>query len=421
MSQAEQTIREIPVAIIGYGTAGVNSIIGLRTAGYEGEIAVFSNTDIRPYSPMMTSYYAGGKKAYDECFPWTADELDSLDVQVMANCPVTGLDVGNHLIQTDGGSFRYQKCILATGATPQTVGCPPIEGYEPIVLRTMDDAERLKKAIESPACWRVLVSGASMVALKSLEACLDRGVDVTIVGMNPHVLDFNAFEEAAVRFERGLESKGVHMRFGQTMRSIELYDDAEEGNLGVTFSDDETEFFDEIVVCHGMKCNLDFLPEGALDMDRALLVDEFMRTSDPDVYAAGDIAQALELISGERRIVGIWKNAARQGAVAGAAVAAELSGGNPAPEIAYTGSIPTNTIAVNGTLFISAGTMEMTPERYKEVRETDDMTVVYLFENLPGGDRRLVGFNLVCDHDEEGGVAYDTGAMLTLQIEAACK
>ena len=205
------------------------------------------------------------------------------------------------------------------------------------------------------------------------------------------------------------------------MRSIELYDDAEEGNLGVTFSDDETEFFDEVVVCHGMKCNLDFLPEGALDMDRALLVDKFMRTSDPDVYAAGDIAQALELISGERRIVGIWKNAARQGAVAGAAVAAELSGGEPAPEIAYTGSIPTNTIAVNGTLFISAGTMEMTPERYKEIRETDDMTVVYLFENLPDGDRRLVGFNLVCDHDEEGGVAYDTGAMLTLQIEAACR
>ena len=117
----------------------------------------------------------------------------------------------------------------------------------------------------------------------------------------------------------------------------------------------------------------------------------------------------------------IWKNAARQGEIAGAAVAAELAGEQPSPEKAYTGSIPTNTIAVNGTLFISGGTMEMTPERYKEVRETDDMTVVYLFENQPEGERRLVGFNLVCDHDEEGSDAYDTGAMLTLRIEEACR
>ncbi|MGI6221812.1 MAG: NAD(P)/FAD-dependent oxidoreductase [Coriobacteriales bacterium] len=416
-----QTIRETPVAIVGYGTAGVNAIIGLRTAGYEGEITVFSDTGTLPYSPMMTSYYAGGKKAYEECFPWTAEELESLGATVVAGNPVDEIDVAGHLIRCGGETFRYRKCILATGATPQTVGFPPVDGYEPIVLRTMDDAQRLKDAIEDPGCWRVLVSGASMVALKSLEACLDRGVDVTIVGMNPHVLDFNAFEEAAERFERGLEAKGVHMRFGQTMRSVALLVDDEEGRLGVTFSDGEMECFDEIVVCHGMRCNLGFLPEGALEMDRALLVDEFMRTSDPDVYAAGDIAQALELISGERRIVGIWKNAARQGEVAGAAVAAELAGEQPSPEKAYTGSIPTNTIAVNGTLFISGGTMEMTPERYKEVRETDDMTVVYLFENQPEGERRLVGFNLVCDHDEEGSDAYDTGAMLTLRIEEACR
>lgn len=420
MSQSAM-IQDIPVAVVGYGTAGVNAVIGLRNAGFDGEVRVFSNTETLPYSPMMTSYYVGGKKEYGECFPWSAEELASLDVQVMEGCPVEELDVENHLIRTNAGTFRYRKCILATGATPLTVGFPHVDGYEPIVLRTMDDAERFKKALSSPACWRVLVSGASMVALKSVEACLDRGVDATIVGINPHVLDFNAFEEASVRFERGLEAKGVHMLFGQTIRKVEVYEDSEEGDLAVTFSTDETACFDEIVVCHGMKCNLDFLPEGALEMDRALLVDEYMRTSDPDVYAAGDIAQALELVSGQRRVVGIWKNAARQGIVAGSAVAAELAGGQPLEELAYTGSIAMNTIAVSGTLFISAGTMEMTPDRFKEVDEDDEMTVVRLFERLPDGGRRLVGFNIVCDHDEEGGAAYDTGAMLTLQIEAACR
>jgi NADPH-dependent 2,4-dienoyl-CoA reductase/sulfur reductase-like enzyme len=165
------------------------------------------------------------------------------------------------------------------------------------------------------------------------------------------------------------------------------------------------------------------VPQGALQIDRALVVDEFMRTSDPDVYAAGDVVQALELISGEKRVVGIWKNAAVQGACAGAAIAAELAGNQPAAADAFAGSISTNTIAVNGTLFISAGTMDVTENRTVETRETDDMTVVYVFQddaNAPKG-KRLVGFNLVCDHDEEGSVAYDTGAMLTLRIERACR
>lgn len=70
-----------------------------------------------------------------------------------------------------------------------------------------------------------------------------------------------------------------------------------------------------------------------------------------------------------------------------------------------------------GTLFISAGTVELTPARRVEVREGDDMTVVYVYEREARGTERLVGFNLVCDHDEEGGLAYDTGAMLTLRIE----
>ena len=407
------------VAVIGYGTAGVNAVIALRNAGYAGPIRVFSDTGIAPYSPILTSYYAGGEKTYDECFPWSAEELSELGAEVLPDCPVRGLDVVGHMVRTPQGDYPYSKCIIATGASPTCAGFPEVEGdpdYRPLVLRSMDDAERLKRAIEDPACKRILVSGASMVALKTLEACLNRGLEATLVGMNPHVLDFNAFPEAAARFEKGLREQGVQLRLGQTIQRVERLAD---GGLKVTFSNGDDDVFDEISVAHGMKSNLDFVEAGSLQMDRGLVVDEFMCTSDPDVYAAGDVAQATELVSGEKRIVGIWKNAVLQGACAGTAIAAELAGEKRPADCALAGSISTNTIAVNGTLFISAGSIEVTDGRTVEVRETDDMTVVYLFENLPDGDRRLVGFNLVCDHDEEGGVAYDTGAMLTLQIEAA--
>ncbi len=417
------------VAIIGYGTAGVNAAIALRTAGYGGVIRVFSDTGILPYSPILTSYYAGGEKTYEECFPWDADELAQLDLEVLANSPVVELDVQAHDVKTADGAYPYDKCLIATGATPMCWGFPDVEGdegYRPIVLRSMDDAQRLKDAIEDPRCRRMLVSGASMVALKTLEACLNRGLDCSLVGMNSHVLDFSALPPTAERFERGLREKGVTLRLGTTISAVRRIEDAAAyrgRRLEVTFASGDVDVFDEISVAHGMKSNLDFVKEGSLEIDRALVVDEFMRTSNPDVYAAGDVAQATELVSGEKRIVGIWKNAAVQGACAGRAIAAELAGGQPPAESAYAGSISTNTIAVNGTLFISAGTMDVSDSRWVEVRETDKMTIAYVFEKSESSsrERRLVGFSLTSDEDVEGSIAYDTGAMLTLKIERACR
>lgn len=410
-----------PVAIIGFGTAGVNAAIALRQAGYDGAIDVFSDLDTLPYSPILTSYYAGGIKPFDECFPWSDQEIDALALNIHQNEPVTELDVEAHVVRTSQGTFPYSKCIIATGSSPTTVGFPQDCGYEPLVLHSMDDALRMKAALENPRCEHVLVSGASMVALKIVEACLAQGKKVTLVGMNDHVLDFNALPEAAVRFERNLEAKGVAFKLGQTIQKVcvKPCEGHPEGRvLEVSFSNGDTEEFDEIAVAHGMKSNLGFIKPGTLDRDQGLLVDEFMRTSNPDVYAVGDVAQALELTSGERRIVGIWKNAALQGACAGKAIACELSGIAPQLEDAYMGSISSNTIAIDGTLFLSAGTIDAGANGEIEVREDDNMTVVYIYRSSEDGkNRQLVGFNITSDTDEEGGIAYDTGAMLTLRIK----
>ena len=403
------------VAIIGYGAAGVNCAIALRCAGYKGPIRVFSNHATLPYSPILTSYYAGGERIYEECFPWTETELDELDLEVLESCPVEALDPAAHLISTPRGDYPYEKALIATGASPATWGYPEDAEAEPLVLRTMDDAERLREALSSDAKPRVLVSGASMVALKALEAALRRGAEVSLVGVNPHILDFNALPETAARFERGLAAKGVTMRFGTKIESVKS---AETGNSYlVTFANGEAEEVDLIVVAHGVTGNLGFVPDGALARDKGLLVDRFMRTSDPDVYAAGDVAQATELTTGEARIVGIWKNAALQGATAGKAMAAELAGREPDEADAFKGSISMNTIAVDGTLFISAGASTLGNGRRAEIDETEDMTVARIYERTSSGEERLVGFNLTCDEDVEGSRAYDTGAMLTLRIE----
>lgn len=432
------------VAIIGWGTAGVNAAIALRAAGFAGTIRAFSDTGILPYSPILTSYYVGGEKTYDECFPWSAEELAELDVEVVPDSRVALLDPEAHRIVTEAGQeSSYDKCVVCVGARPMTVGFPAECGYEPLVLRTMDDAERMKAAFEDPACGRVLVSGASMIALKCVEAALNRGLDVSLVGMNDHVLDFSALPEAAERFERGLAAKGVTMRFGQTIAQVEVLEGAAaageeaaaagegagagtagEGaprKLRVTYSGGDVETYDQIVVAHGVRPDFGFIEDGSIEIDRAIVVDDFMRTSAPDVFAAGDAAQALELVSGEKRVLGIWKTAALQGQCAGRAIAAELAGREPEAADAYPGHIMTNTIAVNGTLFISAGVSQAGEGQRVDVRESDDMTVACIYGPAPDGGERLIGFNVASDVDEPGGVAYDAGAMLSLRIEEACR
>ena len=429
------------VAIIGYGTAAVNAIFALRSSGYDGSIKVFSDTDRPPYSPILTSYFAGGEMSYEECFPWSAEQLETMKIDLHTQEPVTELIPAAHEVVTTEGRYIYDKCLIASGASPSLAGFPQTDEYEPLVLRTLDDAERLIQHIDSGQCRRLLISGASMVALKALEAALNRGVETALVGINPHILDFNALPPTAERFEKGLRSYGVTMRFGQSIASVEVMDTTDsplstESNsaavlssentaphrLKVTFSNGDEDYFDDILVAHGVRSNLGFISPDSLELDRALVVDDYMRTSDPDVYAAGDVAQALELISGEKRVVGLWKNAAVQGACAGNAIAAELGHGTPSRDMAYQGSIPMNSIAVKDTLFLSAGITMLTDRHFYRVREGDTMTVIYIYEKgVDGESDRLVGFNLTCDQNEPGGDAYDIGAMLTLRIEEACR
>lgn len=415
---------EAPVAIIGFGAAGFNAAVALRTSGYVGPIQVFSDIDTLPYSPILTSYYAGGEVSYEECFPWSQAEIDELALDVHAGHAVSALDVEAHVVVTAEGTFPYSKCVIATGSYPTPVGFPRDCGYEPLMLRTMDDAEALRAAITNPGCARVLVSGTSMVSLKALEACLNQGVEVTLVGIMDHVLDMNALPEAALRFERGLEAQGVELRLANPIKDVQVVGDAAHPlgrRLHVTFADGSDDDFDEIFVAHGMRNHLEFVEEGAMDIDRGVIVDDFMRSSNPDVYAAGDVVQATELVSGEKRIVGIWKNAALQGACAGRAIAAELAGHDPSPECSLPGSISMNTIEVRGLLFISAGTIQLDGDKVVKVDEGETMTIVRIFEEAADGSERLVGFNITCDVDEPGGDAYDLGAMMTMQIIEGCR
>lgn len=402
------------VAIVGYGAASLNAVIGMRTSGYEGQITVFSNADARPYSPINTSYFAGGMKTREQCFPWTDEQLEALNVGCVL-APVTSLDPTAHTLIAGGESYSYEKCLVASGASPQLAGFPIVDGFEPFVLRSMADAEALAEQLQKSDS-RVLISGSSMVALKVTEACLDRGARPTLLARSGHVMRRSALPQMAERFENALAEQGVELRLGQTIASLEPIA-ADRRAARVTFSDGEAREYDAVVVAHGVTPNLSFVEEGTLDRDKGLIVDGSMRTSDADVYAAGDVAQATNLISGKNEIAGVWKQACTQGLCAGIAMAAELAGETVPPHARYAGFIPNNTVFVHGATFISGGSIELDGNRELEVTERDGDIVACVYEQNGDVSRRLVGFNAFCAQGKPGSSVYDKGTELLRRLQ----
>ena len=403
------------VVIIGYGTAAVNAITALREDGYDGRIVVLTDTADQPYSPVLTSYVAGGSIPEAECFPWPDDDLAELSADIVFNCRITGLDPTQHIVRTETGDVPYEKCLIASGSSPIPVELPGAPGYRPLMLRTLDDARTLRDVLAASPKPNILVSGTSMVALKAVEACLDQHAPVTLLGRSSHILKAHAIPQVAQLFEDQLAAQGVTLRLGDTIADVARTDN---GQLAVTFASGATDTFDAIIAAHGSKPNLGFLAADALETSEGLLIDAECRTSDPDIYAAGDVAQGIDLATGKPCIIGLWKSASRQGEVAGRVIAADMAGRPVPADARMDGFLPSNIICVRNAVLISAGRLASGEETAVETFERGDCTVAAFYEG-PQNTRKLVGFNVFSAVSKPGSSAYDEAAALKRRLEQA--
>lgn len=411
------------VIILGFGTAATSAIVALRDAGYEGRLLVIDKGCGLPYSPVLTSYYAAGLIERDDCFLWDGQDIERYGVDVVYGVEVVSLDAAAHEIAvSDGRVFSYGKCLIATGASPTLSVNDDMRACNPLVLRDMDDADRFASVLQRGDGLRLLVSGTSMVALKSVEACLERGAHATLLGRSPHILRGNAHPACAARFETWLAALGVDMRLSDSVEAAS----AQEGACEVTFaSDGATERYDGVLVAHGVRPNIGFVGEGTLVVDRGVVVDDEMRTSDPDVFAAGDVAQASDIATGGTRVFGLWMTARQQGATAGFAIAAALGccGHRGFEERLFGGGLMCNTIHVHDIVFASAGTVTCEEGGSLEVEElSDDALLVRAYAPVGQQQRALVGFNVVAHADERGlyPAVLDEIGIMRSEIEKVC-
>ncbi len=371
------------IAIIGNGCAGAECVKALRESGYGGDIHLFTSSRWPVYNPMLTTYYTSGNISFEQLFPYGPDNsfYQNYGVNAHSASPVIALDAENRVVANQEGlELRYRQCLIASGASPLL---PPIEGIRSkrvFLMRTVEDALRLKKALEGRP-RRALVIGASLVGIKVAELLYQAGVKVCMADLAEHILPLTAHPACSAIIEERLTGLGLKLRLGLNLKRLE----ETASGIKACFDRNRSETADFLVLCIGVRPNIDFVDRRQIEVGEGILVDNRMMTGMPGLYAAGDVSQQIP--GGKPLATGSWANARYQGRTAGRNMAGMTD--------FFPGNIPQNIAHFMGMDFVSIGE---TGEYDTIEKRSDGRDTRLLFWR----DGKLVGANLIGGYEGSG-------------------
>jgi 3-phenylpropionate/trans-cinnamate dioxygenase ferredoxin reductase component len=302
------------VVVVGGGLAGASAVEELRDRGFDGDVVLLGAEAHLPYDrPPLSKDVLLGKKDADATTLHDAQWYADRAVDVRAGTPARSVDLGRRVVGTDGGEVSYDRLLLATGSAPR-----PLEvgdGTPTMTLREREDAARLRRALEAGV--RLVIVGAGWIGLEAAAAAREAGCEVTVVEPQAQPL------LGALGPVVGAAFADLHRQHGVDLR------------LGATFDDIAPVRADLVLVAVGAAPRTDLARAAGLEVGAGpgggVLVDAALRTSDPHVWAAGDIADHDHPTLGRLRVEH-WDNAIGQGRAAARAMLA-----SPGEEPPYDG------------------------------------------------------------------------------------
>ncbi len=301
-----------PIVVVGAGLTAAKAVETLRGSGYDGPLVVFGAEHHLPYErPPLSKEYLTGAAVLDKVFVHDAGWYADHDVDLRLGTPVTGLDVAGRRVMAGVETQPYEKLLLATGSSPRRLAMADQSGAPVAYLRTIEDSNRIKAELVPEA--RVVVIGGGWIGLEVAAAARLAAAEVTLVESAELPLLGPLGPEIAEAFASLHRSYGVDLRLSTTVTAVDEW----EGQGLVHLGDGSTARADLVVVGIGVTPNIALAEEAGLETADGIVVDECLRTSDPHVFAAGDIASVPYASLGRRLRVEHWDNAIGQGKVAG--------------------------------------------------------------------------------------------------------
>lgn len=379
--------------ILGNSAAALAALRAYRAYGGKGEVAIVSREACAAYSPVLTTYYLRGQIPEEKLFVCDAAFYDESRAERIFGPTVDGLDVAaQRVLLQDGQTIDYDRLLIATGASPRRLeGLAPEVEEAILYLRTIEDARRIRERAEGAA--HVVVVGGGLVSLQVAVALARPDRRVTGVVSSHQILSQNIDALAAGIVQRQVErSAPISFRFGADVDEITRSG----AGFRLRLQSGEEVPADLVVVGKGVSPNLGFVDPGSIRVGRGILVDEHLRTSAPNVYAAGDVCEGMNRLTGRSELVPNWINASEQGRVAGMNLAGR--------EVAFEGSFPENVTTVFGLPVASLGLTRVSradPDLREVVHLKEDRN---LYRKLVFKGERLVGALLVGDIEDAGVV-----------------
>lgn len=308
--------------IVGAGLAGAKAAETLRAEGYTGRVILVGEEREAPYErPGLSKGYLVGTTQQAELLVHEPGWYAAQDIELRLGSPVTALDRDARSVRlADGTVLGYDRLLLATGSAPRTLDIPGIGLGGVHYLRRLHDSERLRATLQTLGRenGRLLLVGAGWIGLEVAAAARGYGVEVTVVEPQPTPLFGALGPELGEFFAHLHQDRGVRFHFGATVTEIE----GEDGMVLAAHTDDGDQHpAHAVLVGVGAAPGTELAEAAGLELATAaegggIAVDSALRSSDPAIFAAGDVACAEHPLFGRRLRVEHWANALNGGPAA---------------------------------------------------------------------------------------------------------
>ena len=277
------------VAIIGGGQAGAEVATLLRQNRYEGRIVLFGEEIILPYMrPPLSKAYLAGEIGAEALIYKAPVAYEKAKVELRLGQRVNAIDRSAKCLSLDGGgSFVYGKLVIATGGRARELKLPGVELGNIFYLRTIADVEILQPRLQPGR--RLVIVGGGYIGLEFAAVAVKRGLKVTVLEAAPRVLARVTAPEVSAFYERFHRAAGVEIRTGVAVAGFAAGADGKAIGA-VLCADGDSIPADFVLIGVGLSPNKELAERAGLAIDDGIIVDEFSRTSDPDIFAIGDCA-----------------------------------------------------------------------------------------------------------------------------------
>lgn len=298
--------------IIGTGVAGLAAVEGIRSVDHTSEIIMLGDDPHGYYSRPGLAYYLTGELPEKTLFPQKRVNFEKLNFKYKKSRVVGIRPAEKELMADDNTNLSYDNLLIATGAQAAALKVPGVNLKGVVKLDHLDDANQLLSFAKRGR--KAVVVGGGITALELTEGLLSRGVEVHYLLRGGRYWG-NVLDESESRIVEGrLQTEGVNLHFHSELVEIT----GRSGKVsGVRLLDGRTLKCDILAFAIGIYPRSELAQQAGLAVDRGILVNEYLQTNDPDIFAAGDVAQAYDPLTGRSVLDSLWNPARDQGYIAG--------------------------------------------------------------------------------------------------------